>query len=58
MDRGWTIFVLRIAKLIELAARLEVDVNRAARDLTPLGDSMGVPEWFRPTREREIAPAG
>jgi len=48
----------RIAKLIELAARLEVDFNLAVRDLTPLEDWMGAPEWFRPPREREIAPAG
>jgi len=48
----------RIAKLIELAARLEVDSNCAARHLTPFEDWIAAPEWFRPTREREIAPAG
>jgi hypothetical protein len=48
----------RIAKLIELAARLEVDFNRAARHLTPFEDWIAAPEWFRPTREGEIAPAG
>jgi len=48
----------RIAKLIELAARLEVDFTVAARDLSPLEDWIGAPEWFRPTRERETAPAG
>jgi hypothetical protein len=37
---------------------LERYFNLAARDLTPLEDWMGAPEWFRPTREREIAPAG
>jgi hypothetical protein len=48
----------RIAKVIELAARLEVGVTLAARDLSPREEWMGAPEWFRPTHERETAPAG
>jgi hypothetical protein len=48
----------RIAKLIELAARLEVDFNLRGPPPDAFEDWIAAPEWFRPTREREIAPAG
>jgi hypothetical protein len=38
----------RIAKLIDLAAHLEVEFTTQARALTPLQEWIGAPEWFRP----------
>jgi hypothetical protein len=38
----------RIAKVIDLAARLEVEFNAQARALSPLEEWIGAPEWFKP----------
>ena len=48
----------RVANLIEVAARLEVGFDAAARALAPPDDWTGPPEWFLPAAERETAPAG
>ena len=48
----------RVANLIEVAARLEVGFDAAARNLAPPDDWTGPPEWFLPAAERETAPAG
>jgi hypothetical protein len=48
----------RIAKLIDLAAQLELEFTTASRKLSPLEEWIGAPEWFQPARERETAAAG
>jgi hypothetical protein len=47
-----------IAKVIDLAAHLELEFNAAARALAPLEHWTGPPEWYRPPSERVSTPTG